>query len=64
MPPLAYGDVVAPMFATVAVLSALEYRQRTGKGQHLDISQIEPMVHVIADLFAEPQASKTGNSTP
>lgn len=64
MPPLAYGDVVAPMFATVAVLSALEYRQRTGKGQHLDISQIEPMVHVIADLFAEPQASKTGNSDP
>ncbi|MGP9790552.1 CaiB/BaiF CoA transferase family protein [Roseinatronobacter sp. NSM] len=64
MPPLAYGDVIAPMFATVAVLSALEYRQRTGRGQHLDISQIEPMVHVIADLFAEPQARKTGNSDP
>ena len=52
MPPLAYGDVVAPMFATVAILAALEHKARTGEGQHLDISQIEPMVHVIADLYA------------
>lgn len=64
MPPLAYGDVVAPMFATVAILAALEYRTRTKQGQHLDISQIEPMVHVIADLFADPDATKTGNSDP
>ncbi|MDD7972709.1 CaiB/BaiF CoA transferase family protein [Roseinatronobacter alkalisoli] len=64
MPPLAYGDVVAPMFATVAVLAALEYRSRTGRGQHLDISQIEPMVHVIADLFADPDAGKSGNADP
>ncbi len=61
MPPLAYGDVVAPMFATVAILAALEYRARTGEGQHLDISQIEPMVHVIADLYAEDQPAKPGN---
>ncbi|MGY6704369.1 CaiB/BaiF CoA transferase family protein [Roseinatronobacter sp.] len=64
MPPLAYGDVVAPMFATVAILAALEYRSRTKQGQHLDISQIEPMVHVIADLFADPHATKTGNADP
>lgn len=65
MPPLAYGDVVAPMFATVAILAALEERQRTGKGQHLDISQIEPMVHVIADLFAQPEpVEKVGNADP
>lgn len=61
MPPLAYGDVVAPMFATVAILAALEHRDRTGEGQHLDISQIEPMVHVIADIYAQDEARKTGN---
>ena len=62
MPPLAYGDVVAPMFASVAILAALEYKARTGLGQHLDISQIEPMVHVIADLYArEPIPDKAGN---
>ncbi len=62
MPPLAYGDVVAPMFATVAILAALEHKARTGQGQHLDISQIEPMVHVIADLYAhDPIPAKAGN---
>ena len=64
MPPLAYGDVVAPMFATVAILGALEYRARTGRGQHLDVSQIEPMIHVIADLYADPPAEKPANSDP
>lgn len=61
MPPLAYGDVVAPMFLTVAILAALEHHARTGEGQHLDISQIEPMVHVAADLYAEDIVEKTGN---
>lgn len=61
MPPLAYGDVVAPMFLSVAILAALEHRARTGEGQHLDVSQIEPMVHVIADLYASDVTEKTGN---
>jgi len=61
MPPLAYGDVVAPMFLTVAILAALEHRARTGEGQHIDVSQIEPMVHVIADLYAQDEIEKTGN---
>ncbi len=61
MPPLAYGDVVAPMFLTVAILAALEHRARTGQGQHLDVSQIEPMIHVISDLYAQDAPAKTGN---
>src|SRR5690606_29783941 len=64
MPPLAYGDVVAPMFLTVAILAALEHRARTGEGQHLDVSQIEPMVHVIADLYAQTPTEKMGNADP
>jgi benzylsuccinate CoA-transferase BbsF subunit len=62
MPPFAYGDVVAPMFATVAMLAALEHRRLTGEGQHIDISQVEPLVHVIADqLHGE---AKPGNRSP
>lgn len=65
MPSFAYGDVVAPMFLSVAILAALEHRARTGMGQHVDVSQIEPMVHVIADLFAaEDKRTKTGNTRP
>jgi benzylsuccinate CoA-transferase BbsF subunit len=51
MPPFAYGDVVAPMFATVGVLAALEHRRRTGEGQHIDVSQVEPLMHALADVF-------------
>jgi benzylsuccinate CoA-transferase BbsF subunit len=55
MPPFAYGDVVAPMFATVAVLAALEHRRMTGEGQHIDVSQVEPLVHVLSDVFVRQQ---------
>lgn len=64
MPPLAYGDVVAPMMLTVAILSALEHRDRTGQGVHVDVSQIEAMVHVAGDLFAERPADKPANDDP
>lgn len=64
MPPFAYGDVVAPMMLSVAILAALEQRDRTGRGCHVDVSQIEAMVHVIGDLFAEMPAEKPANSDP
>ena len=37
----AYTDFVAPRCNAVAVLAALEYKRRTGKGQYLDLSQRE-----------------------
>ena len=64
MPPFAYGDVVAPMMLTLAILSALEFRDRTGQGTWVDVSQIEAMVHVAADLFAELPAEKPANDDP
>ncbi|MBV0911943.1 CoA transferase [Rhodobacteraceae bacterium ASV31] len=64
MPPLAYGDVVAPMMLTVAILSALEHRDQTGHGVHVDVSQIEAMVHVAGDLFAAMPGDKPANGDP
>ncbi|MEQ5809040.1 CoA transferase [Alteromonas sp. NFXS44] len=58
MPPFAYGDVVAPMFATVATLAALEHKRKTGRGQHIDISQVEPLIHTLADSYAAIQKGK------
>jgi benzylsuccinate CoA-transferase BbsF subunit len=43
----AVPDVVAPMFAAMSAITALDYRNKTGKGQHLDISQLEPLVHFL-----------------
>ena len=69
MPPFAYGDVVAPMFATVGVLAALEHRRRTGRGQHIDVSQVEPLMHTLADVYVErsvlgPQEQLRGDRSP
>ena len=64
MPPLAYGDVVAPMMLTVGILAALERRERTGEGGWVDVSQIEAMAQVIGDLFAEAPDDKPGNDDP
>ncbi len=64
MTPFAYGDVVAPMFLTIAILSALEHKAKTGLGCHVDVSQIEAMAMCAGDLFAEMPAEKPANSDP
>jgi benzylsuccinate CoA-transferase BbsF subunit len=43
----AVPDVLGPMFAAMAAIAALDYRSKTGKGQHIDISQLEPLVHFL-----------------
>jgi crotonobetainyl-CoA:carnitine CoA-transferase CaiB-like acyl-CoA transferase len=37
----AYADPIAGLYAAFAVLAALEYRDRTGKGQYIDLSEYE-----------------------
>ncbi|MEK7848617.1 MAG: CoA transferase [Chloroflexota bacterium] len=40
-PAAPYTDVVLPWFGVAALMAALDYRRRTGKGQHIDISHLE-----------------------
>ncbi|MFQ5874913.1 MAG: CaiB/BaiF CoA transferase family protein [Dehalococcoidia bacterium] len=44
----AYSDFINPPNAVTAIVAALEYRNRTGKGQHLDLSQFECAIHFLA----------------
>jgi benzylsuccinate CoA-transferase BbsF subunit len=37
----AYTDSIAPRLAVAAILAALDYRERTGVGQYIDLSQVE-----------------------
>ena len=38
---IAYNDYPSALYGVLAILSALEYRKRTGKGQHIDLSMFE-----------------------
>lgn len=44
----AYSDFVNPPNAFAAIVAAMEYRRRTGEGQHLDLSQFECAVQYLA----------------
>ena len=39
--PVAYPDYISPWYLLVGIMAALDYQRRTGKGQYLDISQLE-----------------------
>ncbi len=41
---LTYGDPVAGAMAALAVMAALAYRRRTGRGLHIDVSQQEALL--------------------
>ena len=58
----AYGDVVAGLYAALAILSSIEYRDRTGKGQHIDLSAYEALCTLLGPAFFE--TSSGGNRRP
>jgi crotonobetainyl-CoA:carnitine CoA-transferase CaiB-like acyl-CoA transferase len=53
-----YNDTNSPPFAAIAVLAALEYRNRTGKGQYIDLSQHEVAVHHLAPAILDYTANR------
>ncbi len=48
-----HADHVAGLFAALAVLVALEYRDRTGKGQYIDISEYEAMCTLLGPAIMD-----------
>jgi benzylsuccinate CoA-transferase BbsF subunit len=48
-----YADHVAGLYASLAIMSALEYRLKTGKGQYIDLSQTEAMSSLMADAIID-----------
>lgn len=62
-----YTDYISPLFATSAVLAALDHRERTGEGQYIDLSQFEAATQFLAprflDWFAnQRETERAGNS--
>jgi crotonobetainyl-CoA:carnitine CoA-transferase CaiB-like acyl-CoA transferase len=65
----AYTDCISPRFASAALVAALDYRNRTGNGQLIDLAQFEtgisfflPGVLEYAVNGREPV--RTGNASP
>ncbi len=47
---VAIADLMTGMYATVAVLSALAHRDRTGEGQYIDMALLDVQVAMIANM--------------
>ncbi|MBF5005751.1 CaiB/BaiF CoA transferase family protein [Diaphorobacter caeni] len=63
------ADVMTGMYATVGMLAALQHRDRTGQGQHIDISlldtQIAWLVNAGTNYLAERKLpTRLGNGHP
>lgn len=51
-PGVSQGDSVAGMFAAVAILSAVHQRERTGRGQVIDMSMLDGQITLLENAFA------------
>jgi glutaryl-CoA transferase len=63
------GDVSAGMFACMSILAALRVRDRTGKGQYIDISLLETTMSLLSNvssnyLISGEEAERFGNGHP
>jgi benzylsuccinate CoA-transferase BbsF subunit len=64
----AYTDCISPRFATAALIAALDYRNKTGKGQLLELSQFETAIYFITPAVLEyissgREPTRIGNSS-
>jgi benzylsuccinate CoA-transferase BbsF subunit len=64
-----YIDFVAVGFGLVAVLAALDYRRRTGRGQYIDLSQYEAGLQFLAPALLDYEVNgrvmtRLGNRSP
>jgi len=65
----AYTDFLIPHLAISAIAGALEHRRETGKGQHLDLSQLEASLYFVAQPLLDFSANdrlnaRDGNRDP
>lgn len=63
------GDVSAGLFGATAILAALHYRTRTGKGQYIDLSLLESTMSLLSNvssnyLISSKEAVRYGNGHP
>ncbi len=63
----AYTDSISPRFASAALIAALDYRDRTGKGQLIDLAQFETALYfflpgLLDAAVNEREPARNGNA--
>lgn len=66
---VAVADIMTGMYASVAVLAALNHQQKTGEGQHIDLSLLDCQVAMLANQASNYLTSgvspvRLGNTHP
>jgi benzylsuccinate CoA-transferase BbsF subunit len=54
-PQMPFGDTIVPYLNVVAIMAALDYKRRTGQGQHLDTAMIDVATHQSAPALLDWQ---------
>jgi benzylsuccinate CoA-transferase BbsF subunit len=57
-PGFAITDFIAPRVNVLAIISALDFRKRTGKGQFIDCAQFESVVSLMTPALLDLEANK------
>ncbi len=62
-------DAIAPLFIGMTAIAALDYKRREGKGQYIDICQLESIVHFLGPFILNYSVNKKiqeplGNRSP
>jgi benzylsuccinate CoA-transferase BbsF subunit len=65
----AYTDSISPRFAAAALIAALDYRDKTGKGQLIDLAQFETALYFLLPglldaAVNEREPARNGNAVP
>lgn len=65
----AVSDFLSGLYGALAVVSALRYRDKTGKGQFIDISMMDSVMSILESSFAEytvlgREPQRIGNRRP
>ncbi|MFK7893108.1 MAG: CaiB/BaiF CoA transferase family protein, partial [Granulosicoccus sp.] len=66
---VAFADIFTGLYSVVAIQAALHYRERTGRGQHIDMSLFDCMTGVLANqgmnfLASGRNPKRMGNKHP
>ncbi|HWK75704.1 MAG TPA: CaiB/BaiF CoA-transferase family protein [Povalibacter sp.] len=66
---VAFADIFTGLWAVVAIQAALAYRERTGRGQHIDLALFDSMTGVLANqalnyLSTNQSPARIGNAHP